>query len=131
MRSLKRKPETLWDPSYRSIGNLLGTGASITEGAEAEMLASEHSGLAATLKAIQNTDMVHILLALYVDGIPMEQIAEEDGIALGTVRSRSYRGRAKLLGLVGVQGEDVKHVEETGMGYAALATIFNFCPEAA
>jgi DNA-directed RNA polymerase specialized sigma24 family protein len=32
----------------------------------------------------------------HVHGVPLEQLATEEGVALGTIKSRLHRGRARL-----------------------------------
>lgn len=42
-----------------------------------------------------------VVVLHHVHGVPLETIAEEEGVPLGTVKSRLHRGRARLAELVG------------------------------
>jgi RNA polymerase sigma-70 factor (ECF subfamily) len=41
-----------------------------------------------------------VILLHHLHGLPLEQIAETEGVALGTVKSRLHRGRARLAELL-------------------------------
>jgi RNA polymerase sigma-70 factor, ECF subfamily len=41
-----------------------------------------------------------VILLHHLHGLPLDQIAEQEGVALGTVKSRLHRGRARLAELL-------------------------------
>jgi RNA polymerase sigma-70 factor (ECF subfamily) len=41
-------------------------------------------------------DQRHVVVQHHVHGVPLEQLATEEGVALGTIKSRLHRGRARL-----------------------------------
>jgi RNA polymerase sigma-70 factor, ECF subfamily len=45
-------------------------------------------------------DQRHVVVQHHVHGVPLEQLATEEGVALGTVKSRLHRGRARLAELL-------------------------------
>jgi RNA polymerase sigma-70 factor, ECF subfamily len=45
--------------------------------------------------------MRRVVVLHHVHGVPLEQLAEEEGVAVGTIKSRLHRGRARLAELLG------------------------------
>jgi RNA polymerase sigma-70 factor (ECF subfamily) len=43
----------------------------------------------------------HVLVAHHVHGVPLQELADEEGVALGTIKSRLHRGRAALAAKLG------------------------------
>ena len=46
-------------------------------------------------------DMRTVIVMHHLNGVPLEDIAAAEGVAVGTVKSRLHRGRARLLELLG------------------------------
>jgi len=46
-------------------------------------------------------DQRHVVLAHHLQGVPLATLAAEEGVALGTIKSRLHRGRARLAQLMG------------------------------
>ena len=42
-----------------------------------------------------------VVVLHHIHGVPLEQLASEEGVALGTIKSRLHRGRARLAELLG------------------------------
>jgi RNA polymerase sigma-70 factor (ECF subfamily) len=42
------------------------------------------------------TDQRHVVVQHHIHGVPLEQLASDEGVALGTIKSRLHRGRARL-----------------------------------
>ena len=42
-----------------------------------------------------------VVVLHHVHGVPLEQLAEEEGVPVGTLKSRLHRGRARLAELLG------------------------------
>jgi RNA polymerase sigma-70 factor (ECF subfamily) len=42
-----------------------------------------------------------VVVLHHLHGVPLEQLAEEEGVAIGTIKSRLHRGRARLAELLG------------------------------
>ncbi len=43
----------------------------------------------------------HVLVAHHVHGVSLEELAREEGVAVGTIKSRLHRGRAALAARLG------------------------------
>jgi RNA polymerase sigma-70 factor (ECF subfamily) len=70
-------------------------------GAEQRVAGQERSArLEAAIRRLPE-DRRRVVVLHHVHGVPLEQLAEEEGVALGTIKSRLHRGRAQLAELLG------------------------------
>jgi RNA polymerase sigma-70 factor (ECF subfamily) len=56
--------------------------------------------LEAAVRALHDAQR-RVVVLHHLEGVPLETIAREEGVAVGTVKSRLHRGRARLLTLLG------------------------------
>ena len=57
---------------------------------------------AGVINIVRLTDSHRRVVVLHhIHGVPLEQLAADEGVALGTIKSRLHRGRAHLAELLG------------------------------
>ena len=58
-------------------------------------------------------DQREVLLLVAAEGLSYDEVAEICGVAIGTIKSRVHRGRARLAELLGLDGLDDIHADRT------------------
>src|SRR5215212_443681 len=58
-------------------------------------------------------DQGEALLLVAAEGLSYDEVAEICGVAIGTIKSRVHRGRARLAELLGLDGLDDAHADRT------------------
>lgn len=67
---------------------------------EAIARAQRHARVEAALARLPEPQR-RVVVLHHIHGVPLEQLADEEGVAIGTLKSRLHRGRARLAELMG------------------------------
>lgn len=84
-------------------GQVLPLGEHAATGPDASEAAEARQGLRRLERALERlpADQRRIVVLHHVHGLPLEAIAETEGVPVGTVKSRLHRARARLAAWIG------------------------------